>query len=138
MAKHKYIETPERLLEYWDEYVKYVKGNPILVQDYVGKDAEMVYRQKERPLTQQRFETWMYRTHKITVGQYFDNKDKAYGEYVAICSHITNERIADQVEGGMAGIYNPSITQRLNGLKENVSNEHKLVGLDAEIKEIYE
>jgi hypothetical protein len=26
----------------------------------------------------------------------------------------------DQIEGGMAGVYNPSITQRLNGLKENI------------------
>lgn len=118
MGKNKYIETPERLLEYWDEYVDFIKSNPIRVQDYVGKDAEMVYREKERPLTQQRFETWMFRTHKITVGQYFDNQNEAYNEYLAICSHIVKERQADQIEGGMAGLYNPSITQRLNNLVE--------------------
>jgi hypothetical protein len=122
MAKHKYIETPERLLQYWDEYVKVVKSKPIIVKDWVGKDAIDVYREKERPLTQQGFEVWMYKTYKITVGQYFDNKDKAYNEYVAICSHIVKERQADQIEGGMAGIYNPSITQRLNGLTEQVQN----------------
>lgn len=122
MAKHKYIETPEKLLEYWDEYVLHVKSNPILVHDFVGKDGDSVERKKERPLTLQRFETWMFRTHKITVGQYFDNKDKAYGNYVAICSHIKKERDADQIEGGMAGIYNPSITQRLNGLKDQTEN----------------
>lgn len=118
MPKHKYIETPERLLEYWDEYVKFVKSNPIIVKDWVGKDATNVYREKERPLTQQRFEAWMFRTHKITIGQYFDNQNEAYNEYLAICSHIVKERQADQIEGGMAGIYNPSITQRLNNLVE--------------------
>lgn len=118
MPKHKYIETPERLLEYWDEYVKFVKSNPIIVKDWVGKDADQIYREKERPLTQQRFEAWMFRTHKITIGQYFDNQNEAYNEYLAICSHIVKERQADQIEGGMAGIYNPSITQRLNGLVE--------------------
>lgn len=118
MPKHKYIETPERLLEYWDEYVKFVKSNPIIVKDWVGKDGDEIYREKERPLTQQRFEAWMFRTHKITIGQYFDNQNEAYNEYLAICSHIVKERQADQIEGGMAGIYNPSITQRLNGLVE--------------------
>ena len=118
MGKHKYIETPERLLAYWDEYVLWVKANPIKVQDYVGKDGEMVYRDKERPLTQQRFESWMYRTYGIWVHQYFKNQDNLYTEYMPICSHIKNERQSDQIEGGMAGIYNPSITQRLNGLVE--------------------
>jgi hypothetical protein len=123
LGNHKYIESPEKLLEYWEEYAAWCKSNPIRVQDFVGKDGEEVYRLKERPLTQSRFESWMYKEKKITVGQYFDNKDKAYGEFVAICSHIRNERMADQIEGGMAGIYNPSITQRLNGLVEKVQED---------------
>lgn len=125
MGRYKLIETPERLLEYWDEYVTWCKSNPIKVQDFVGKDGDEVYRLKERPLTQSRFESWMYKEKGITVGQYFDNKDKAYGDFVAICSHIRNERMADQIEGGMAGIYNPSITQRLNGLVEKVQEDGK-------------
>ena len=38
---------------------------------------------------------------------------------------INNEQIyisGDQIQGGMAGLYNPSITQRLNGLVEKVDN----------------
>lgn len=126
MPKHKYIETPDRLLQYWEEYKQWVKSNPIIVKDWVGKDAETVFREKERPLTQQGFEGWMYREKQITVGQYFDNKDKAYDEYVAICSHIARERQADQIEGGMVGIYNPSITQRLNGLTDKKELNHNV------------
>ena len=32
----------------------------------------------------------------------------------------------NQIEGGMAGIYNPSITQRLNGLVERTENKHEV------------
>lgn len=50
--------------------------------------------------------------------QYFDNQDKLYDQYITICTHIKEEIDQDQIEGGMAGIYNPSITQRLNNLTE--------------------
>ena len=32
----------------------------------------------------------------------------------------------DQIEGGMAGVYNPSITQRLNSLVEKTENKHEV------------
>ena len=41
-----------------------------------------------------------------------------YEAYVSICSHIKEEIRQDQIEGGMVGQFNPSITQRLNGLTE--------------------
>jgi len=35
-----------------------------------------------------------------------------------VCSRIKKSIRKDQIEGGMVGQYNPSITQRLNGLVE--------------------
>ena len=122
-TKEKYIETPEKLLGFWNEYKAWTNANPIRVQDFVGKDGEEVYRLKQRPLTQQRFETWVWNLHGITIGQYFDNPDNRYAAYIATCSHIRAERQADQIEGGMAGIYNPSITQRLNNLVEKIQED---------------
>ena len=122
----KYIETPEKLLELWDEYIQWTNDNPIKVQDFVGKDGDEVYRLKQRPLTQFRFETWVKRKYGICIGQYFDNQGGLYTDYIAICSHIKAERTADQIEGGMAGIYNPSITQRLNNLVEKTENKHEV------------
>jgi hypothetical protein len=115
MPKHKYIETPEKMWELFLAYKKEVKDNPIIVKDWVGKDAMDVYREKERPLTDKGFYNYCRRNIGC-VRQYFDNQDKLYDEYIAICSHIKEEIDQDQIEGGMAGIYNPSITQRLNGL----------------------
>lgn len=123
MGKRKYIETPEKLLEYFEEYKKETKNNPIQVQDYVGKDAEMVYRTKERPLTIDGFECWCYDNGIISdLSQYFANTEQRYSEYQTICSRIKKAVRTDQIEGGMAGIYNPSITQRLNNLVERQEN----------------
>jgi hypothetical protein len=44
--------------------------------------------------------------------------DQSYSAYLPICSHIKKLIRQDQIEGGMVGQYNPSITQRLNGLTE--------------------
>lgn len=123
MPKKKYIETPELMWDYFLQYKQYVKDNPIIVKDWVGKDATDVYREKERPLTIDGFECWCYDNEIISdLSQYFANTEQRYTEYQTICSRIRKAVRTDQIEGGMAGIYNPSITQRLNGLVEK--SEH--------------
>jgi hypothetical protein len=123
MGKRKYIETPEKMWEYFLAYKKEVKSNPILVQDYVGKDAEMVYRQKDRPLTIEGFENYLEDLEIIgDLSHYFANTNNAYTDYLTICLRIKRNVKQDQIEGGMAGIYNPSITQRLNGLVDKTEN----------------
>lgn len=127
----KYIETPQKLWELFEEYTAEIKAKPIKVHDFVGKDGEEVYRLKERPLTIEGFNNHCWKTGVISdLKDYFSNKDNRYTDYIPICSHIKECIRQDQIEGGMAGIYNPSITQRLNGLKEtsdvNVSVEQPL------------
>ncbi len=66
------------------------------------------------------------------LSDYFSNKEDRYSKYAAICRRIKRTIRQDQIEGGMAGIYNASITQRLNGLTEKVEqkNEHTIKGYD--------
>ena len=133
MAKHKYIETPEKMWELFEAYKKATKNNPFLVQDYVGKDGEMVYRERERPLTFEGFYDYCYENIGC-IDQYFENRDGRYTDYVAICSRIKKIIRKDQIEGGMASIYNASITQRLNGLADkkelDVKGEPRIFNLD--------
>jgi hypothetical protein len=117
MGKNKYIETPEKLLDLWEEYKAHVKANPRLIYQ-LDRSGSLVPIPHEIPLTQQRFEVYVKKKYGWTIGQYFDNQDKLYNDYIAICSHIRMERQADQIEGGMVGQYNASITQRLNGLTD--------------------
>ena len=130
MGKHKYIETPERLWELFKSYELDAKSNPIIVEDYVGKDAELVRRKKEVPLTVDSFEDYLFELGIINdLGDYFSNKDERYTEYATICRAIKRKCRKDQINGGMAGIYNPSITQRLNGLTEKTETETTIKGI---------
>jgi hypothetical protein len=49
---------------------------------------------------------------------------RLYDDYMTICSRIKEQIRQDQIEGGMVGQYNPSITQRLNNLTDK--QEHKV------------
>jgi len=117
----KNIETPEKMWEYFEAYKKSIKDNPIVVKDWVGKDADTVHREKERPLTMVGFQNYLDDQDIISdVTDYFENKDDRYTDFIRICSRIKRNIQQDQIEGGMVNIYNPSITQRLNGLTDNV------------------
>lgn len=119
MAKKKYIETPEILLDFFNEYKKEVKSNPRTKHVFVGKDAVSEREELERPLTMDGFEIYCFEKGYINdLGDYFSNKNDKYSEYSTICSHIKKNIRKDQIEGGMVGQYNASITQRLNGLAE--------------------
>lgn len=120
----KYIETPERMWELFCAYKKATKEDPFLEHDFVGKDGDPVHRERERCLTMEGFELYVAEQDLNTeLSHYFSNKDDRYKEYVAVCSRVKKSIRKDQIEGGMAGIYNPSITQRLNGLVEKSSVE---------------
>lgn len=141
MAKHKYIETPEKMWELFEAYRKDVKSNPRIVFDYVGKNGNEVKKPLERPLTIEGFYEYVcerndtkFETGSPDLSDYFENKDERYSEYVRICSRIKRNIRKDQIEGGMVGQYNPSITQRLNGLTEktetNTNTTIKLFNID--------
>jgi len=136
LAKHKYIETPEILLNLFNEYKKWVKSNPIKKNDFKGKDATTVYYELERPLTMEGFENFVAEIPDMpySLDQYFSNQGGAYENYLGICSRIRRIIRDDQIAGGMAGIYNPSITQRLNNLvdkqEHTVKAEQRLFNLD--------
>ena len=117
MANKKYIETPEKMMELFLAYKKKVKSTPFIVTDWVGGMAKEVNRKKEKPLTLEGFSTYCFEIGILhRVHDYFGNKNDAYAEFSDICHAIKEIIRQDQIEGGMAGIYNSSITQRLNNL----------------------
>ena len=125
----KKIATPEILWQHFLDYKEWVKSNPILVQDYIGKDAQMIYRERQRPLTIEGFECYCFDNDIIShLSDYFANYEERYSDYTTICNNIRKAVRNNQIEGGMAGIFNPSITQRLNGLTENVNQDIKSNG----------
>jgi hypothetical protein len=123
MAKHKYIETPQQLFELFEQYQTEVKGNPRKRHVFVGKDGNSENEKLERPLTMEGFRIFCFKNQGC-IKHYFDNTDNRYDEYSTICSYIKDIIRNDQIEGGMVGQYNPSITQRLNGLVDKQAVEN--------------
>ena len=120
MSKHKYIKTPELLWEMFESYRDKTINNPRLI-DKALQSGKVVQEALRVPLTMEGFEVWGYE-HGVTLDHYFKNSNGAYDEYCHICQRIRKAIRQDQIEGGMCGQYNPSITQRLNGLTERVEN----------------
>lgn len=128
MGNKKYIATPEIMWSLFEDYKLQVKLNPVKVEDYVGKEADRVMREKEAPLTMEGFENYVARIPGMpwSLDQYFSNQGGAYDEFLGICSRVRREIREDQIRGGMVGVYNTSITQRLNGLVDKQQHDVKV------------
>jgi len=120
----KYIETPEKMWEYFEAYRSQVKANPRTKTVFPGKDAIPQREPLERPLTLEGFENWCADAGIIEdLSNYFANTKGNYSDYSTICSRIKRVIRQDQIEGGMVGQYNASITQRLNSLVDKQENQ---------------
>ena len=118
-GRPKNFDSPDILKIVWDEYKEdlkeQAKGWPKV--QYVGKEGNRKEDYPVLPYTLEGFKRFC-RNNYGDVAQYFKNQDKAYTEFLPICSHIVEEIREQQITGGMLGAFNPSITQRLNGLTD--------------------
>lgn len=112
------------MLELFEAYKKETKANPRERMQFVGKDGDKVWEELERPLTLEGFYIFC-RKNASDVHNYFENTEGRYEDFKGICRAIKEEIRCDQIEGGMVGQYNPSITQRLNGLVDKKEMDHK-------------
>jgi len=114
------IESPESLWILFKEYVVDLKERESewLKVQYVGKEGERKTDPFKLPLTFEGFKRYCWDVEVGSIEQYFTNQDELYKEYIGICSRIKTSIRENQILGGMLGVFNPSITQRLNGLAD--------------------
>ena len=117
------FKSPHELELAWKAYKDHLieEASKWLKIQYVGKEGQRMTDEMKLPYTMDGFEVFCYNNYG-TVEQYFKNKDGYYTDFVPICSHIKKEIRENQITGGMLGIYNSSITQRLNNLVEKVED----------------
>lgn len=123
------FKNPEQLYQAFEEYKKDLekRSKDWLKIQYVGKDGDRVADPQKLPMTMEGFKIFCKKNYGC-VKQYLENKDGYYEDFVEICSYIAMEVRENQITGGLLGFYNPSITQRLNGLTEKVQNEIATAG----------
>jgi hypothetical protein len=121
------FKTPDELYAAFEGYKKDLdeKAKEWLKVQYVGKDGDRVTDKYKLPYTFEGFKVYCYQEYG-KIEQYFVNKDGLYDDFGSICSHIKEEIRNNQILGGLIGIYNPSITQRLNGLTDKIQTEQNV------------
>lgn len=121
------FKTPEELEVVWSKYkadLKQKESEWLKIQ-YVGKDGERVTDSTKIPYTLEGLKRYCWDECIGDISNYFDNSGELYNDFKVICSRIRNEIRENQIIGGMNGFYNPSITQRLNGLIDKKETEIK-------------
>ena len=113
------LHKPEDMINLWEKYKKAleVEGQKWQKVQYVGKDGRREADNLKVPLTLEGFKRYC-RENIGEVKQYFSNESDMYNDFLEVCARIREEIREDQIIGGLLNMYNPSITQRLNGLTE--------------------
>ena len=110
------FQSPEDLKKVWDDFKADLKNqaNEWQKVQYTSI-GERVSEPQKVPYTFEGFKRFCRISHG-EVEQYFTNQDDYYGDFIGICRAIKEEIRENQIVGGLLSFYNPSITQRLNGL----------------------
>jgi DNA polymerase II small subunit/DNA polymerase delta subunit B len=119
------LESPEKLLQLWEEYKAFVDSNPDVIQEVTPRG--IVERQVKKPYLKQGFEVFVYNKMKYHVGQFLDNQGGLYNEYIDIVKHIRSEWQLDQLSGTLTGRYKaPNLIAKMHGMVSQ--QEVKVVG----------
>lgn len=126
MAKHKYIETPEKLWELFTRYVEHERDNPMYKIEYVGKDGKEVHTPLQVPITFEGFECWLADEGIINdLGHYSQNLDDRYSDYVPIITRIRNNCFAQNFKGASVGLFNANLIARKLGIADKKEIDDK-------------
>lgn len=114
----------DQLKDAWKGYKENLKeqNKEWLNIQYVGRNGDKRVDPLKVPMTLEGFKRYCRENHG-EVEQYFSNQDGYYDDFIGICRAIREEIRENQIIGGMLGVYNPSITQRLNGLTEKTQTD---------------
>lgn len=116
------IKSPDELWKLFQDYIIDLKEKESewLKVQYVGKESQRMEDKFKLPLTLEGFKRYCWDVEIGCIEQYFKNQDELYKEFIPICSRIKNNIRENQIIGGIIGVFNPSITQRLNNISDNI------------------
>jgi hypothetical protein len=121
MGNHKYIPTPEKMWELFQEYVQHERDNPMYKREYVGKDGIPVDTPLETPITFEGFECYLADKEVINdLGDYASNKNGEYSNYSTIITRIRSNCFVHNYKGASVGLFNANLIAKKLGLISKV------------------
>ncbi len=119
------FKSPAELANAFEEYKQHLEQESERKKwkstYFVGREGKREYVNPKLPIILKGFYIYCKNRFGGHIHQYFDNKDNYYDDFVVTCRAIRDEIEVDHITGGLLNLYNPSITQRLHGLSENVN-----------------
>lgn len=126
VGRPKIFKHPDEIYAHFEQYKQWSKENPILKEDYVGKDADRVERKLQRPLTWFGFEIFLRKRNVCdNLDDYRHNKNEAYGEFSNILRAIEKEIYENKYSGAAVGIFQQNIIARDLGLVDKKETDFK-------------
>ena len=132
LGRPRLFKSTDELWDLFDSYREITKMSPRRKMVFKGKDGTKDYEELETPLTIEGFKNYA-RRRVGCVEQYLQNNDNLYPDFISISRAIKDEIRQDQIEGGMVGQYNPSITARLNSLTEKQEIKQEVTSNQLEV-----
>lgn len=120
MAKHKYIETPEKLWEYWEEYKASRKMIAVPVMHV--KLGTTILNIPE-PIHERGFNVFMCEMYDMgnqSIHKYFINESGAYEEYRTTITRIKDDIFEYNYKYAAVGMHKEKLAQALLGLANKV------------------
>ena len=121
----KYIESPEKLWQFFLEYIEHEKRTPYIEKVYVGKDGD----ERDKPIVKHisflGFEGYLAINGILQdLGDYESNKKGAYSDYSTIITRIKKVCTGQLLTAAVSGVANGNVVSRYLGLKESTDNTH--------------
>lgn len=125
MAKHKYIESPEKFWELFVEFRTFKLSQKIKQEVTSRTGIETI--NHTPPLTWAGFDAWLYE-HKVIkdTGDYRTNEKGKYDDFSEVIRVISNIMYAQKFEGASVGVFNANIIARDLGLKDSTETNVKV------------
>jgi hypothetical protein len=119
----KYIETPEKMWELFEQFEKEHEADPITVNK-ISVKGDVISYQIPRPKTFLAFEVWLNKQGILNnLGDYEKNRNGSYTDYSPIIVRIKAACNKQVIEYGLVGEYNANLSARVTGTTEK--NESK-------------
>jgi hypothetical protein len=130
----KHIETPEKLWELFELYVKHESNSPMFKVEYVGKDGNQVNTPLQVPITFEGFECYLEEEGIINdLGDYSKNKDERYTGYAPIITRIRRNCFVQNFKGASVGLFNANLVAKKLGLVEKQEIEQKNINVEMDL-----
>jgi hypothetical protein len=130
-GRDRIIQDPKLLLENFEQYRDWIMTNPIIVKEYVGKDARPEEKEIIKPMLKPGFAIRCGLKKWESVSALKSISD----DFMEVVTHIESAIAEHNITYAAANLLNANIIARVEGLTERTENTHSISELPPWMKD---